>query len=83
MESSQVSVRTIPEIFSKRSACEAYLRIERELASVQAEIGVVPDAAARAIGQCARIEFMELDELDAQNQHTVTLPLKSGVLSPC
>jgi len=26
MESSQVSVRTIPEIFSKRSACEAYLR---------------------------------------------------------
>lgn len=85
MESSQVSVRTIPEIFSKRSACEAYLRIERELAPVQAEIGVVPDAAARAIGQCARIEFMELDELDAQNQHTgyPIAPLVRQIVGAC
>lgn len=85
MDSSQVSVRKIPEIFSKRSACEAYLRIERELASVQAEIGLLSDAAARVIGQCARIEFIDLDELDAQKQHTgyPIAPLVRQVVLAC
>lgn len=64
----------IGEIFSERGFVERCLRFERELAAVQAELGVIPREAADEIGRVAQVENIDFAALK-QSIQAVGLPL--------
>jgi 3-carboxy-cis,cis-muconate cycloisomerase len=64
----------IAAIFSERGFIERCLQFERELAAVQAELGVIPNEAAQEIGRVARIENVDLAQLKRKTQ-SVGLPM--------
>jgi len=62
------------EVFSDEAFIAHCLRFERELAAVQAELGVIPPAAARAIAQAAQPDRIDLAVL-RQRTRIVGLPI--------
>lgn len=64
----------IAATFSERNFVANCLRFERSLARVQADLGVIPHAAAGEIGRVAHIENIDL-ELLKQKTCTVGLPI--------
>lgn len=64
----------IAAIFSEQGFVERCLRFERELAGVQAELGVIPHEAAKEIDRVARIENIDLGQLKRKTQF-VGLPM--------
>lgn len=61
-------------LFTVDARRQRYLDVEAALADAQAECGVIPEAAARAIGECARLELLDgdrLTELQASTGHAM------------
>ncbi len=58
--------RTVAEIFSERAALERYLYVEAALARAQAELQIVPQAAAREIARKATLDSLDLGKLSEQ-----------------
>ncbi len=64
-------------IFSDRSRIQAMLDVEAALARAEAACGVIPDAAARAIGAAARAENFDAETLaeDVLKGGNLAIPL--------
>jgi adenylosuccinate lyase len=57
-------------IFGEQGRLQGWLDVIAALARAQAEEGVIPAAAARAIGEHARAELIDLDDAAAQTRET-------------
>ncbi len=53
----------IRELFTETSRFQAWLDVEAALAQAQAELGVIPQAAADEITQKARLELLDIDAI--------------------
>ncbi|NIR60398.1 MAG: adenylosuccinate lyase family protein [Gammaproteobacteria bacterium] len=51
------------DLFTETARWQSWLDVEAELALAQAEVGMIPDWAARQIAEAARIEALDLDRL--------------------
>ncbi|MCI4360337.1 MAG: adenylosuccinate lyase [Thermoplasmata archaeon] len=61
-------------LFSREARLRRALAVEAALAETQAELGIIPDAAARAIGSAARsghVTIQRVDELEKATRHDV------------
>ncbi len=69
------------EIFSDESVLEAMLRFEVALAKAEAEIGVIPQSAANAIGRVAAAPKFDIGELarKALRAGTLSIPLAQAL----
>lgn len=65
---------TMRAIFDERAWVQRMLDVEAALARVQAELGLIPEAAAVAIGDAARVDNLDLDALAASTR-TVGYPV--------
>lgn len=61
-------------LFGDRALVQRYLDVEAALARAQAQIGIVPQAAARAITAVAHVERVDFEQLTARTQ-TVGYPI--------
>ncbi len=52
-------------LFTERARFQAWLDVEAALAQAQAELGIIPEAAAREITRKAHLEFIDLDAVHA------------------
>lgn len=66
----RASVREIQELFSRRSLWLSWLDIEATLAEVQAELGMIPAAAAAEIRSKANFSAIDEDALAADIERT-------------
>lgn len=57
-------------IFNDTSTVQRWLDVEAALAKVQAAMGIIPEAAAREIQRCARVELIDLHELKTEMDRT-------------
>ena len=80
-------------LFEERAMIQRWLDILAALATAQASLGIVPDAAARAIAASARVDALDLDfvaeqtrRLDGAVDHAeapgALLPEPAGGLAP-
>jgi len=64
----------IRALFRRDFRWQAWLDVEAALASAQAELGIIPDSAAQAIAQAARLELLDRDriaEAARRTSHTI------------
>lgn len=61
-------------LFSEEAQVEAWLEVERALAAAQAELSLIPAAAAEAIASAAVVERIDLDALH-RSMHNVGYPI--------
>lgn len=66
--------RTVAGIFSERATLETYLYVEAALAQAQADLEIVPPAAAREIAQKATVNLLDLAQL-RENTERVGYPV--------
>lgn len=57
-------------VFEERARLEAWLEILVALAEAQAEVGVIPEGAARAIAESADVDRLDLDLVAAETRAT-------------
>ncbi len=72
-------------IFSDIATIQRWLDVEAALARVEARLGVIPEAAARAISEAARVERMDIAELKRgvdQTSHPL-VPLINQLARAC
>src|SRR5207253_10731740 len=69
-------------VFEERARLQAWLDILAALAGAQAEHGVIPDDAARAIAEGARLEALDLDYVAGETRRSShsTLGLIRGLV---
>jgi 3-carboxy-cis,cis-muconate cycloisomerase len=70
----RVSDPGIRALYRRENRWQAWLDVEAALAKAQAELGIIPQAAAAAIGRAARYELMDrarLDEGFARTGHPI------------
>jgi 3-carboxy-cis,cis-muconate cycloisomerase len=60
----------IRALFRRDSRWQAWLDVEAALARAQAELGIIPDSAAQAIAQAARLELLDRDRIDEAARRT-------------
>ena len=75
----------VREVFDSSALVQAWLDVEQALARAEAEVGVIPVAAADRIEQEARAELYELDELRTrvtETQHPL-VPLVRALAERC
>lgn len=72
-------------IFCDRNQLQKWLDVERALALTQAEMGIIPDEAAREIARAARAESFDLDALGRQSRETghVLVPTIRALAALC
>jgi adenylosuccinate lyase len=58
------------EEFSDSGRTQAWLDILAALAAAQAELGLIPEAAATEIAEKARVELVDLEEVAARTRRT-------------
>lgn len=56
--------RGIKELFSNEEKYKTWLKFEAALAQAQAEVGFIPESAARDIKEAAKIENIDFEEMD-------------------
>ena len=61
---------SLRQIFSVRSRLQRFLDVEAALALAEAELGVIPEAAANKIAATARIELLDEDRIAEQQAVT-------------
>jgi adenylosuccinate lyase len=66
----RVSTPEMRAIFEAQSQYQSWLDVEAALAEAQAEIGMVPAEAARAIREAARIELLDLEAVKEHGRVT-------------
>jgi 3-carboxy-cis,cis-muconate cycloisomerase len=73
------------EIFSDEATVQRWLDVEAALARVQARLGIIPEAAARAICDHARVELLDLDAMKREMDRTShpIVPLLRAVQAVC
>ncbi|MEV8319577.1 adenylosuccinate lyase family protein [Streptomyces sp. NPDC059900] len=64
------ATETSRAIFCDVCRFQSWLDIEAQLALAQAELGMIPQAAADRIAQCARVELLDLEEVRAEIRRT-------------
>jgi 3-carboxy-cis,cis-muconate cycloisomerase len=70
----RISDPGIRALYRQENRWQAWLDVEAALAKAQAELGIIPDAAAAAIGRAARLELLDrarIDEGFARTGHTI------------
>jgi adenylosuccinate lyase len=70
----RVSDPGIRALYRQESRWQAWLDVEAALAKAQAELGIIPQAAAEAIAQAARLELLDRGRIDeglARTGHTI------------
>src|SRR5271169_5472690 len=70
----RVSDPGIRALYRQESRWQAWLDVEAALAMAQAELGIIPQAAAEAIGRAAHLELFDRDRIDegfARTGHTI------------
>ena len=65
-----MSSRPAAEVFGETQTLDLYLKIEVALALAQAEVGVIPEHAAREIAQRATLAALDLPQIRQQVVHT-------------
>lgn len=69
-------VNTLPDstdhLFSRDASWQSWLEVERALALTQAELGMIPPAAAEEIARCADLEHFDRDALAADIDRTLS-----------
>jgi adenylosuccinate lyase len=58
------STAEMREVWSDRAMIQRWLDVEAALARPEASLGIVPDSAAAEIGRNARVERIDLGEMD-------------------
>jgi 3-carboxy-cis,cis-muconate cycloisomerase len=73
----------LAEVFSDRSAIQAMLDVEAALATAQAALGIIPAAAADAIGRAAVASAFDAAALarDARQSGSIAVPLVAALTS--
>ena len=64
------SASPIAQIFSEQGRFERYLTFEITLAEIEAELGLIPEEAAREIVRVATLDTLDLDRLKADTERT-------------
>ncbi|MGD9951049.1 MAG: adenylosuccinate lyase family protein [Burkholderiales bacterium] len=59
---------TVARIFSERATLDTYLRVEAALAQAEADLEILPQAAAREIAQKATMDLLDLTALREQSE---------------
>jgi 3-carboxy-cis,cis-muconate cycloisomerase len=75
----------VRRVFDSRALVQGWLDAERALAEAQAELGIIPEAAASAIGRQADTALYDLDDLRggiAESQHPL-VPLIRALVERC
>lgn len=81
----QFSTAEMREIFSDERTVQSWLDVEAALARVQADLGMIPDAAARAIAEVADVRRFDLEALKQEMDRTAhpIVPLVRAVAERC
>jgi len=66
----QFATPEMREIFSDENTIQRWIDVEVALARVQADLGIIPGAAASEIAENGRVEFLNLDELKDEMNRT-------------
>ncbi len=81
----QFSTPEMREIFSDRRTVQAWLDVEVALAAAEAELGIIPDAAAAAIKDVGDAEMYDLAEMKLEMDRTShpIVPLVRAIGAKC
>lgn len=81
----QFSTPEMREIFSDRRTVQAWLDVEVALAEAEAELGIIPDAAAQAIKDVGDAEMYDLAEMKLEMDRTShpIVPLVRAIGAKC
>ena len=52
------------EVFNERAYVERFMEVEAALARAEAEVGLIPEAAAEEITETASLDYLDLDEVE-------------------
>jgi 3-carboxy-cis,cis-muconate cycloisomerase len=79
------STPELTEIFDEKTRYQRWLDFEAALAKAQAEIGVIPEEAAREIGKKAKLECLDLDSIREGYRHSRNslMPLITELRKAC
>lgn len=81
----RVSDPGIRALYRQENRWQAWLDVEAALAKAQAELGIIPQAAAEAIGRAAHLELLDrarIDEGFARTGHTIVPLVWNSAASP-
>ncbi|GGC18903.1 adenylosuccinate lyase [Pseudoduganella buxea] len=72
-------------VFSDANQVQKWLDVERALAATQAEMGIIPDEAARQIAGAAKVERFDLDRLGRESMETghILVPAIRALAAAC
>ena len=75
------STPELDAVFEERARLQSWLDVLAALAAAQAELGIIPEEAARAIARGARVETLDLDLIARETQRSghSTLGLIQGL----
>lgn len=79
------TTQEMDHIFSRENEVQKWLDFEAALAVVQAELGLIPDSAARTISKFADVQFFDLDEMEqriAKSVHPI-MPMVNALSELC
>ena len=81
----QFGTARMREVFSDEATVQRWLDVEAALARVQARLGIVPEAAARAISDHARVGLIDLDAMKREMDRTShpIVPLLRAIKKAC
>ena len=81
----QFGTQTMREIFSDQVTVQRWLDVEAALAKVQAEMGIIPPAAAQEIIRQSKVENIDLARLKAEMDRTAhpIVPLLRAMKNVC
>lgn len=81
----QVDLRGLGDAFSPRATYDAFLEIEKAVALVQGGMGIIPQAAAKAIADKCRYELLDMARIDADYELTrhPLMPLLNELVRLC
>lgn len=81
----QFGTQTMREIFSDQVTVQRWLDVEAALAKVQAEMGIIPQAAAQEIIRQSKVENIDLARLKAEMDRTAhpIVPLLRAMKNVC
>jgi len=83
--SRMLDYRGTRELFSANSVYQAWLDIEAAVATVQGEMGLIPEDAARTIAETARLEKLDMEAVEREyvRQRHPLMPLLGELARKC
>lgn len=79
------STSTMRAVWSDRARIQRYLDVENALADVQAELGIIPDEAAKEIGEHCHADQLDFQQLKEATEHIgyPVLPVVEQLTAAC